>query len=824
MSERSKAEELVTAATIASQRMEPSGLGILPQDGVDKSPTPEMSPAHRTQFLRDSPGGILRHPDEVQSDAIARPSLLPRKASTGGETPMPFRHAVTATAPSTYFDIDDEPAVFTAPPFLRNSSGGSGSRSGSGMSGGSKRSNSLSFGSASASGSGSGSASAGSGRMAIPPSSSETGISTALDGRPSSVHSAGSGDLKRSSAVSLDMMEASAGLAQSALAAHPRTGVLISRRDLSSGFINSRTRELLMGIKSPSTEISDPFDDNWQAPRRSATRMHRPSVHNLAAGGNASHFRSGLAATSVIQEQIDEEDERNDDYDDVPGDSPGWEDELDFYYGNDKIRIDLPDRGENLATSVSDILRWSLKRRRFRQQTRLFRDDQSTRSGESPTPSVSGLTTPNMPPSAPSASAKFDAPKAPLDDGAASRPWIAQKPYKVFDTSFSQRVEDPFERLFDLCVRKGQQPPDAPILVGIETEVGPPDVSGFPDSECFTIMTESTDSAKPIAPIRVRRRLVQVRAAPLKGNSGEHIGGVVWLRDITGESLVTATVPVAGPGQASVASPMLGSLAAVPGYPAPSPTNASSDPFWQQIINNMPQMVWVTKPDGQHIYFNNKWYAYTGLQPEQSLGVNWQNPFHPDDMPNSRRAWSRSLATGEPYSVEYRCRRHDGVWRWQLGRAQSLLDGDGKIVAWFGTCTDVDEFVKLREQLADTSRNLRRVIDLANITLICVDKDIKITLMEGGGWVARVSPETSPIGVHLGGIIDSPELIQHVTEVLNGANSARLSVQTPPGTWIGCEVGNLLLPSLVITRLNQPRHSLHRFGLHLRKCHKALLL
>lgn len=130
-------------------------------------------------------------------------------------------------------------------------------------------------------------------------------------------------------------------------------------------------------------------------------------------------------------------------------------------------------------------------------------------------------------------------------------------------------------------------------------------------------------------------------------------------------------------------------------------------------------------------------YAYTGLQPEQSLGVNWQNPFHADEMPASRRAWSRSLSTGEPYSTEYRCRRYDGVWRWQLGRAQAVRDAKGKITAWYGTCTDVEEFVNLRTQLAETSRNLRRVIELANITLLCLDVDLNVMFMEGGGTLQR---------------------------------------------------------------------------------------
>jgi PAS domain S-box-containing protein len=510
---------------------------------------------------------------------------------------------------------------------------------------------------------------------------------------------------KRPSTLQLPLDGVDFSLAHSALAAHPRTGVIISRNDLSSGFINSRTRELLMGLKSPEGEkTSDPLDDMWFAP---SAGKEKP----------------------VSEEPM------------IPSGSPLWEDDIVFEDG--KVRIDLPDRGFNMQTSVSDILKWSLKRRKLRQHHRFVRDEASVSSGvsASPPPSLAGAA-----PSSTSGSmynyrggmTQTEA-KALLDSLQSERPWLAHKPYKVYDTSFSQRTEDPFEKLFDQCIRKDETPASGSesITVGIETEVGPAEKCVFPENECFTYMAENTDPNKPdgLVPVRVRRRIVQARAAPLKDMNGDHVGGVVWLRDITGE-LGAATTPHAGPQPASNPLQSVPSIAAQTsaflGMPM-GEANAGSDPFWQQIINSMPQMVWVTKPDGQHIYFNNKWYSFTGLQPEQSLGVNWQNPFHPDDMPASRRHWSRSLATGEPYSVEYRCRRHDGVWRWQLGRAQALLDANGKIVAWFGTCTDVEEFVQMRTQLAETSQNLRRVIDLASITLCCVGKDLKVLFLEGGG-------------------------------------------------------------------------------------------
>lgn len=65
-------------------------------------------------------------------------------------------------------------------------------------------------------------------------------------------------------------------------------------------------------------------------------------------------------------------------------------------------------------------------------------------------------------------------------------------------------------------------------------------------------------------------------------------------------------------------------------------------------------------------------------------------------MPSTLKAWSHSLETGEPYAVEYRCRRYDGEWRWMLGRALPYRDADGAIQGWFGTCTDFDELYHVR--------------------------------------------------------------------------------------------------------------------------------
>ncbi len=133
-----------------------------------------------------------------------------------------------------------------------------------------------------------------------------------------------------------------------------------------------------------------------------------------------------------------------------------------------------------------------------------------------------------------------------------------------------------------------------------------------------------------------------------------------------------------------------------------------------------------------HDWFSKRWYEFTGLTAEQSLGEGWQLPFHPVDVRVSKKRWEHSLATGDEYSTEYRCRRHDGEWRWMLGRALPFKDlKTGKITKWFGTCTDIHDLVEARQAAKQTREKLLNVIDHAKVTVWSVDRERKITFLEG---------------------------------------------------------------------------------------------
>ncbi len=118
---------------------------------------------------------------------------------------------------------------------------------------------------------------------------------------------------------------------------------------------------------------------------------------------------------------------------------------------------------------------------------------------------------------------------------------------------------------------------------------------------------------------------------------------------------------------------------------------AMSEAKFRALADSMPQMVWSTRPDGFHDYYNARWYEFTGVPSGSTDGEGWNNMFHPDDQSRAWELWRHSLRTGEPYEIEYRLRHHSGEYRWTLGRALPLRDGEGAILRWFGTCTDIHE-------------------------------------------------------------------------------------------------------------------------------------
>jgi PAS domain S-box-containing protein len=152
----------------------------------------------------------------------------------------------------------------------------------------------------------------------------------------------------------------------------------------------------------------------------------------------------------------------------------------------------------------------------------------------------------------------------------------------------------------------------------------------------------------------------------------------------------------------------------------------------------MPQIVWMSMPDGSANYYNQKWIDYTGLSPEESFSDAWDKTLHPDDRQLVSAAWQEATAARSIYSAEMRLRRADGVYRWWLVRGVPQLDGAGQITQWFGTSTDIHD-LKMAEikitrlnRVHAVSSGINALIVRATDRHALVSEACKIAVEEGG--------------------------------------------------------------------------------------------
>jgi PAS domain S-box-containing protein len=118
----------------------------------------------------------------------------------------------------------------------------------------------------------------------------------------------------------------------------------------------------------------------------------------------------------------------------------------------------------------------------------------------------------------------------------------------------------------------------------------------------------------------------------------------------------------------------------------------------RNLADSIPQLAWMAEPNGHIFWYNRRWYEFTGATPEQMAGWGWQSVHDPEILPQVLAHWRASLKRGAPFEMEFPLRGAEGTFRWFLTRVTPFRNGQGKIVRWFGTNTDIDELRRGREE------------------------------------------------------------------------------------------------------------------------------
>jgi PAS domain S-box-containing protein len=131
------------------------------------------------------------------------------------------------------------------------------------------------------------------------------------------------------------------------------------------------------------------------------------------------------------------------------------------------------------------------------------------------------------------------------------------------------------------------------------------------------------------------------------------------------------------------------------------------------LVDTIPGLVVTTTPAGEIEHLNRKVLEYFEKTPEELANWRTSDAIHPDDLPLTIAALTRSIQTGEPYEVEHHLRRADGVYRWFHARGLALRDKEGRIVRWYYLLTDVDDRRRAEEALRKSEALLHEAQRLA---------------------------------------------------------------------------------------------------------------
>jgi PAS domain S-box-containing protein len=159
---------------------------------------------------------------------------------------------------------------------------------------------------------------------------------------------------------------------------------------------------------------------------------------------------------------------------------------------------------------------------------------------------------------------------------------------------------------------------------------------------------------------------------------------------------------------------------------------------FRALADSIPQLAWTAQPDGAIIWFNRRWYEYTGSSPAQMQGWGWQAMVDPAEFPRILEKYRSHLESGEQWEDTFPLRRHDGEMRWHLSRALPLRDASNQIVRWFGTNTDITEERLRAESRQRHSEQLRAVAQIASQINSALDvKTVLGLVTEGARTIIR---------------------------------------------------------------------------------------
>ncbi|WP_287011683.1 PAS domain S-box protein [Brevundimonas sp.] len=139
-----------------------------------------------------------------------------------------------------------------------------------------------------------------------------------------------------------------------------------------------------------------------------------------------------------------------------------------------------------------------------------------------------------------------------------------------------------------------------------------------------------------------------------------------------------------------------------------------SEARFRAVADTAPVLIWVTAKDRSRAFVNQAYVDFYGSTYEAARTADWRACLHPDDQQRILEESLAGEATGEPFSMEARYRRHDGTWRWLKSFSRPRTSGS-EVVGFVGVAFDVTDMRDARMRLEESESRFRTVADSAPV-------------------------------------------------------------------------------------------------------------
>jgi PAS domain S-box-containing protein len=157
----------------------------------------------------------------------------------------------------------------------------------------------------------------------------------------------------------------------------------------------------------------------------------------------------------------------------------------------------------------------------------------------------------------------------------------------------------------------------------------------------------------------------------------------------------------------------------------------------RDLVETMPAMAIIMRPDGTSEYASRRWIEFSGLSPEQTADSGWEVTLHSDDAGEHLTKWRESWSNGQPFENEARHRDANGNYRWLLVRVVPLGDEHGNILKWYGALTDIEDRKRAEGLLAGEKRILEMLAKGDSLSQI-LDSLCRLVEEQASGVLASI--------------------------------------------------------------------------------------